>query len=112
MNINLETLKKILFKKGEAYSVRVDKLHAHESAKSYPERYPTNEDALGIELVGAFHSKTDAYDTVSKDQNASLAWLVKALLDYAKLTAADVYRHPEVSYKTSTEAKAAEWNSK
>ena len=108
----LKAVNKILFKKGEAYSVRVDKLHTYESAKAYPDRYPTNEDALGIELVGAFHSKTDAYDTVSADQNASLTWLVKALLAYAKLTAADVYRHPEVSYKTATKAKTAEWNSK
>jgi len=49
---DLKEINSILFKKGESYEVRVRNLSQHEGKKSYPDRYPTNDDALGIELVG------------------------------------------------------------
>lgn len=66
----------ILFKKGESYNLRIGKLYQREATKSYPDRYPLNEDSLGIEIVGSFDAKAKAYAAVGKDQNDSLAWLV------------------------------------
>lgn len=105
----LKTIEGILFKKGQAYSVRIKKLSEHESQKSLPDRYPTNEDSIGIEIVGAFGAKAKAYETVTPAQNQSLAWLVGVLQSALGLAADHVYTHPEVSYKEKTEASTAKW---
>lgn len=105
----LKKVEAILFKKGESYSLRVKSLSGHEATKSYPVRYPTNEDSLGIELVGSFNARGKIYDTVTKQQNESLSWLISALQGALKLTADDVYRHPQVSHKQATEADTAGW---
>ena len=75
----LKSINSLLFKKGESYAMRIGSVHAHEAAKAYPERYPINEDSLGIEIVSAFDEKGQTYDTVNKDQNESLGWLVTVL---------------------------------
>ena len=105
----LATIKAILFKKGEAYSTRIKNLSRHEADKSYPERYPSNEDALGIELVGNF-SEGRGYETVTDYQNLSLHWLVAFLEQQFGISDTDVYRHPEVSYKQASEAATARWS--
>lgn len=105
----MKTIEDILFKKGEAYSVRIKKLSEHESRKSVPDRYPTNEDSIGIEIVGAFDAKTKAYEVVTQAQNQSLAWLVGTLQSALGLAADRVYTHPEISYKEKTEASTARW---
>lgn len=105
----MKTIEGILFKKGEAYSVRIKKLSEHESRKSVPDRYPTNEDSIGIEIVGAFDAKTKAYEVVTQAQNQSLAWLVGTLQSALGLAADRVYTHPEISYKEKTEASTAQW---
>jgi hypothetical protein len=51
---DLKEINSILFKKGESYELRVRNLSQHEAKKTYPQRYPTNDDALGVELVGRF----------------------------------------------------------
>jgi N-acetyl-anhydromuramyl-L-alanine amidase AmpD len=79
-----------------------------EMAKAWPDRYPSNEDAIGIELVAGFNSKT-GYDIASKEQNASLSWLVAELQASLGLNAIEVFRHPQVSYKQDTEAATANW---
>jgi N-acetyl-anhydromuramyl-L-alanine amidase AmpD len=105
----LAEVKQILFAKNEAYAVRVKKLHDRESAKTYPERYPTNEESLGIEMVGGVDTETGDYRTVTGDQNASLSWLIGALESLLDVSGSDVYRHPEVSYKQASEAASAKW---
>lgn len=105
----LKTIEGILFKKGQAYSVRIKNLSDHEENKSVPDRYPTNEDSIGIEIVGAFDAKAKTYETVSQAQNQSLAWLVSALQSTLALAADRVYTHPQVSYKEKTEASTAQW---
>ena len=99
----------VLFKKGESYALRVKKLNRLESDKDYPERYPTNEDSIGIEIVGAFDLKLNQYEMVSREQNIALAWLVKLLQTALDMDDDDIYRHPEVSYKKPSEAKSATW---
>jgi N-acetyl-anhydromuramyl-L-alanine amidase AmpD len=57
--------------------------HRMEMAKQVPERYPSNEDSIGIELVGAVvagngqnTAEQGIYEAVSEQQNASLRWLI------------------------------------
>lgn len=98
---------------GLKFSVRVKNLYAHEKAKSYPDRYPMNEDSIGIEIVSKAiktkGNKNEVYESVNPVQNASLKWLVNELHTLLNLTDADTYRHPVVSRKNLTEASTASW---
>jgi N-acetyl-anhydromuramyl-L-alanine amidase AmpD len=104
----LKDIKSILFHQAESYSTRIKNLYGHEKDKSYPDRYPTNEDSIGIELVSGFTLK-DGYETATDAQNTSLSWLVSALDTLLNLTGDDTYRHSEVGYKQPTEASSARW---
>jgi len=99
----------IYLQKGISYSVRVQNLHKFEAEKNYPDRYPTNNDSVGIEIAGKFIAKTQSYEAVNAKQNASLKWLVAELSQHLSLQAGDVYRHPDVSYKQPSEASSAAW---
>jgi hypothetical protein len=44
----------------------------------------------GIEIVGSFDVKGQSYETVTNDQNASLAWLIQALETKLSLSDDDV----------------------
>lgn len=79
-----------------------------EMKKSVPQRYPANIDAIGIELVGATDAK-GIYETVTQEQNVSLSWLVKFLSTTFGVAMTEVFRHPDVSRKTETEASTANW---
>jgi len=105
----LKEINSILFKKGESYEVRIRNLSQQEAKKAYPNRYPTNDDSLGIELVGSFRAKSSTYDVVTNPQNESLIWLVSVLQSVLGVSDKDVYRHPEVSYKQPSEAQSAKW---
>ena len=82
--------------------------------KQYPERYPTNAEAIGIEIVGKFLGGTDSfatnsYEPLTSQEQQSLDWLLKELLPAFHLTRADVYRHPQVSRKMLGEAASAKF---
>ena len=90
--------------------------HRNEMAKSIPDRYPANEDSLGIEIVGAVVTQKGAspaekgvFESVNEKQNASLKWLVHALAIKFSVPMTEVFRHPVVSRKNPTEAKTAVW---
>jgi N-acetyl-anhydromuramyl-L-alanine amidase AmpD len=83
--------------------------HKVETAKAWPDRYPSNADAIGIELVGKMNVMTKRYESVSGPQNESLAWLVRELQSSLHLQMTEVFRHPEVSYKDPSEAESAVW---
>lgn len=82
--------------------------HRRESAKQVPQRYPSNEDSVGIEIVGALTSE-GVYETVNAAQNASLHWLVAELTSTLGVPMSEIFRHPEVSRKTPSEAASASW---
>lgn len=105
----LTAVEAILFKEGVSYAQRTRNLHNHEKAKAYPDRYPMNEDSLGIEVVGRFDPNTEAYEALNPLQIASLKWLVAELLSAMGLGLKDVFRHPAVSYKQPSEASTARW---
>ncbi|CAB3765935.1 N-acetylmuramoyl-L-alanine amidase [Burkholderia puraquae] len=87
--------------------------HRHESRKTFPDRYPSNSDSIGIELVGTYYpdEKTaePVYESVTAEQNASLKWLVRELSETLNVEMTEVYRHPEVGRKNATEASTAQW---
>lgn len=82
-----------------------------EMTKAVPDRYPSNSDSLGIELVGEATGKPgqEVYVTVPAAQNASLAWLVRELAETLTVPLTEVFRHPQVSQKNTTEASTAQW---
>jgi len=105
----LSTANSIYLKKGLSYPVRVKNIHNHEKSKNYPDRYPTNNDSIGIEIVGNYNKSNSTYESVNSKQNLSLKWLVNELTTHLQLNNSDIYRHPEVSYKQPSEAKTAKW---
>lgn len=98
----------IYLKKGESYGLRVKNLHKHELSKTYPDRYPTNKESIGVEIVGDYSVK-NGYETVNALQNESLEWLVKTLNKLLPIESDDIFRHPDVSYKKQSEASSAKW---
>jgi hypothetical protein len=87
----------------------------HEMTKQGPDRYPSNEDSIGIELVGqAFplnekNADKQVYESVTAAQNSSLKWLVGALAMQLGVPMTEIFRHPVVSQKNATEAVTAAW---
>jgi len=91
-----------------AWSAKKVQIDLAERAKPYPDRFPVNEDSVGIELVGKnIGEKT--YEAVTTSQLSSLQWLIAELNSLFTLKDTDVYRHPEVSYKNEGEAASARW---
>lgn len=82
--------------------------HHREMHKQVPDRYPSNEDSVGIELVGATNAK-NIYEPVTAEENASLHWLVTELTSTFGVQMSEIFRHPVVARKTATEAQGASW---
>jgi N-acetyl-anhydromuramyl-L-alanine amidase AmpD len=78
-----------------------------EMAKPYPRRYPTNEDAIGVEIVS--RAVNGVFEPLTGEQQSSLRWLVSELLDTLHLARTDVFRHAEVSWKLESEGASARW---
>ncbi|MBD9665802.1 hypothetical protein J2W37_006321 [Variovorax paradoxus] len=111
-------------------NVGVDAMHRIEMRKAPGERYPSNMEAIGIEMVGRarmpvglkppgneaqwplekLRGKYGIFDTPTAAQNQSLSWLVSVLEDSMQIAPGEVFRHPLVSRKNITEAQGADWN--
>ena len=87
--------------------------HQRESKKSAPDRYPSNDDAIGIEIVGMAYpvegEDEDVFEPLTPQQQHSLKWLVSEIRETLGVPLTEVFHHPEVSYKAKTEAKSAQW---
>jgi N-acetyl-anhydromuramyl-L-alanine amidase AmpD len=90
------------------WAARIREIDRIERQKRYPDRYPVNSDAIGIELVGR-HLDDTRYEALTAQQLASLQWLLDQLYAHFELDGQDVFRHPEVSYKHPGEAASAAW---
>lgn len=90
------------------WTLQIRALDKYERTKNYPDRYPMNSDSVGIELVGK-HLDAVRYEAITAMQNQSLQWLVSELYRHFSLTSADVYTHPQISYKHPCEASSAVW---
>jgi N-acetyl-anhydromuramyl-L-alanine amidase AmpD len=82
--------------------------HHMEMAKQVPQRYPSNEDSVGIEIVGAA-TPQGVYETVNAQQNASLQWLITEITSTFGIPMTEIFRHPVVSRKMPSEAQSASW---
>lgn len=89
--------------------------HRREMAKSVPYRYPYIQVIIGIEIVGQALPLTEpnpdkrTYETLTKEQSASLKWLIQELRLSLSVPLTEVFRYPTVSYKNKTEALSASW---
>lgn len=110
-------------------NVGAEGMHRIEMRKPPGERYPSNMEAIGIEIVGRARlpagfkpigrqiewslEKTRGehgiFDEPTAAQNQALSWLVSVLADSIKIGSAEVFRHPVVSSKNITEAQGANW---
>lgn len=84
----------------------ISQIDLAERKKPYPERFPTNGDSIGIELVGRGEGKVgeEVYADPSNAQILSAVWLVEQIVSVIpNIGLADIYAHPEVSYKRPTE---------
>lgn len=80
----------------------VSQTHSHENTKSYPDRFPTNRDSVGIEVV-ANYNKARGWDVTTPEQKESLNRLVDVLKCEYGLSHQDIYEHDKISYKTQDE---------
>jgi N-acetyl-anhydromuramyl-L-alanine amidase AmpD len=78
-----------------------------EMRKPYPRRYPTNEDAIGVEIVS--RAKNGVFESITAEQQASFKWLLKELLQTLHLAGGDVFRHGAISWKLPSEGASATW---
>lgn len=74
-----------------------------ESTRPYPERYPTNADSVGIEVVGRYRPATETWDDPTPEQVVSIRLLMESLQRNFGLTDKDVYQHDAISRKTPGE---------
>jgi hypothetical protein len=77
------------------------KVYDHEKVKSYPARYPMNEDSVGIEVVAKYEN--GVWEAATPAQLVSIATVVKILKDNYGLGEADIYEHHKISYKMPNE---------
>ncbi|MBN3782492.1 N-acetylmuramoyl-L-alanine amidase [Burkholderia sp. Ac-20345] len=86
-----------------------------EMRKAVPERYPSNTDSIGVELVGEALPLNEpnpdrrTYVAAPDAQNDSLRWLIHALSITLHVPMTEVFRHPVVSRKNRTEAARVKW---
>jgi hypothetical protein len=92
------------------------KTHQTEKQKTVPDRFPSNDDSIGIELVGQAFPRGDniqdnkkTYETVTDAQNDALSWLIDGLSATLKIPRTEIFRHPVVSHKNLTEASTAKF---
>ncbi|MDH5833413.1 N-acetylmuramoyl-L-alanine amidase [Luteimonas kalidii] len=74
-----------------------------ESSRPYPERYPTNADSIGIEVVGRYRPATQTWDAPTPEQAAAITRLMGVLQRNFALNDQDVYEHDVISRKTPGE---------
>jgi N-acetyl-anhydromuramyl-L-alanine amidase AmpD len=100
-----------------------------EMVKSVPARYPSNQDSIGIEIVGIaslppekkmpanltpqkqqeFINNNAVYEAVNGPQQSALSYLIEELKNSLQVPGTEIHRHPAVSYKNATEAASATW---
>ncbi|EJL67385.1 N-acetylmuramoyl-L-alanine amidase [Variovorax sp. Varisp85] len=105
-------------------------MHRIEMRKAPGDRYPSNMEAIGIEMVGRarlpegfkpetrhrnlspeeLRGEAGIFPSPTAAQNQSLSWLVDVLQDSMQIAPGEIFRHPDASRKNPTEAQGANWN--
>ncbi|MBI6550765.1 peptidoglycan recognition protein family protein [Xenorhabdus lircayensis] len=97
-NCNSDEAKKI---KGWGWNPK--KIHDHEKLKAYPDRYPMNDDSVGIEVVAGYNTSSKSWEQATAQQSESIKKLVSLLKCNYNLDNGDIYEHDKISYKTEGE---------
>lgn len=75
------------------------KLSRYEHKKTYPLRYPTNDDSIGIEIVTR-SEQNRCYPDPTRAQAESALWLIEQLMRELPVIGQDgIFAHGEISYK-------------
>jgi N-acetyl-anhydromuramyl-L-alanine amidase AmpD len=86
-----------------------------EARKPWPDRFPGNNDSVGIEIVGqalpvdVSDPKKVVYEPLTEQQQLAFTWLLDGLRASLAVPLTEVFRHPTVSWKTASEGAAAKW---
>ena len=100
----LKTINALIHEKGLSFGRRAQNLSEHEARKSYPLRYPSNSDSIGIEVVGKFWPSKKAFDGPTAQQFSSTRWLVDVLTQAHGLNLrSNVYAHGAIARKEESE---------
>lgn len=100
----LKTISALMHKQGIGFGRRAKDLSRHELGKSYPQRYPSNHDSLGIEVVGRFLPSAKAFEEPTAAQLKSMKYLVDILVRQFNLSPlSDIYAHGEIARKEVSE---------
>lgn len=95
----------ILYGKG-SYGKRIGNLSEYEKKKGPALRYPSNNDSIGIEVVGA--PVDGKYPEPNAAQRAALLTLILILLGkFPEINKHNIYCHSQVSYKNESEGVKA-----
>lgn len=101
----LKTIFALIHEKGIGFGQRARNLSRHETNKSYPLRYPSNTDSIGIEVVGKFLPSEKSFEKPTPQQLKSLKWLVEILAkEYNLDIKSDVYAHGAIARKEVSES--------
>lgn len=100
----LKTIASLMHAKGLGFGTRAKNLSRHELGKAYPQRYPSNHDSLGIEVVGLFQPTQKAFEAPTPEQLKSVKYLVDILVKQFGLNLlGDVYAHGAIARKEVSE---------
>jgi N-acetyl-anhydromuramyl-L-alanine amidase AmpD len=100
----LKTITALIHEEGLSFGRRARNLSRHENNKKYPLRYPSNNDSIGIEVVGKFWPSEKSFEKPTPRQLESLKWLVEIITtEYSLSIRNDVYAHGAIARKEVTE---------
>lgn len=101
---DLKTITALIHEEGVGFGKRSRNLSRHEEKKSYPLRYPSNKDSLGIEVVGRFLSNEKKFENPTQLQFKSLKWLTDQLIkEFGLHVKTDVFAHGQIARKQASE---------
>lgn len=99
-----KTINSLLYQKGLLFGHRTKNLSRHEVKKQYPDRYPSNNDSIGIEVVGKFSATTKTFEEPTAQQFKSLKWIVEIIsIKYNLNINNDIYSHGAIARKKPSE---------
>ncbi|WP_221793553.1 peptidoglycan recognition protein family protein [Oceanobacter mangrovi] len=100
----LKTITALIYEEGLSFGRRAKNLSRHEVAKKYPLRYPSNNDSIGIEIVGKFLPSEKSFEKPTLKQLESTKWLIELIATkYGLSINNDVYAHGAIARKEVTE---------
>ena len=100
----LKTITALIHEKGFSFGRRARNLSRHEAEKKYPLRYPSNNDSIGIEVVGKFLAYQKSFEKPTQQQFKSLKWRLEIIAKKYNLNIkTNVHAHGAIARKEVSE---------